>query len=146
MLGSFTSDPCASQGPSLDLLRSYCIVAIGDSEADISRIPRFCSSLLFFQLSYLLSDHFSSFSALYYLPVFSSVPSGISRERSLIAHILLRRNNQRTAMGGRVKRSDGYNVDDFVRDNSEVEHQSSETEYVGSDSDGSVEGRDFVAT
>lgn len=38
-----------------------------------------------------------------------------------------------------MKRSDGYNVDEFVGDNSDVEYQSSESEYEGNDSDDSFD-------
>lgn len=44
-------------------------------------------------------------------------------------------------MGGRVKRNDGYKVDDFVADNEEEMSITSESEYLAEDSDsGDAEG------
>ena len=40
-------------------------------------------------------------------------------------------------MGGRVKRANGYNVDDFVADEEDVSSVTSESEYEGGDTDGS---------
>lgn len=42
-------------------------------------------------------------------------------------------------MGGRVKRANGYILDEFVADEEEVGPMTSESEYEGGDSDDSVE-------